>query len=200
LAWSQKQVKGGSMRKNTIIPSVGSMEGEWVAVQVRLHRERPVARTLEEHGYEGLLPIIKAAPRSSRTREQVLLPGYVFCRYQERPAYRIIQAPGVLRIVGVAGRPLPIPWEELEAVQRIAESGLFAEPWRFLRSGDRVRVCAGPLAGIEGAVLYLKGEVRVVVSVTMLQRSVAVEVGVDDIETLHRSPLALPDPQLVHSM
>src|SRR4029453_2079146 len=93
--------------------------------------------------------------------------------------------------MGVGGRPLSIPWEELAAVERVAQSGLFAEPWRFLRSGDRVRVCAGPLAGLEGVGLYLKGQVRVVVSVTMLQRSVAVDVGVDDIESLGPSPLAL---------
>jgi len=158
-------------------------EGDWVAVQVRLNRERLVAHILEEHGYEQLLPMGKA-PRGGRPREQVLLPGYVFCRYQVRPFYRIVQTPGVLRFVGIGGRPVAIAEDEVDAIRRIAESGISAEPWRFVRSGDRVQVCAGPLLGLEGVVVHLKNAVRVIVSVTMLRRSVAVELNVDEIRPI----------------
>ena len=169
-------------------------EGDWVAVQVRMNRERLVAHVLADHGYDQLLPLIKIARGIGKKSEQVLLPGYVFCRYQVRPNYRIIQAPGVMRLVGIGGQPMAIPSDEVEAIRRIAESGMMAEPWRFLKSGDRVQVCSGPLSGLEGLVLYLKNVVRVVVSVTMLRRSVAVELGVGDIRSILPSSHSSPGP------
>src|SRR4030095_6970007 len=117
--------------------------------------ERVVGQVLAEHGYEQFVPIVKVAQPRGKARDRVLLPGYVFCRYHSRPVYRIIQAPGVLRLVGVAGYPIAIQAEEVDAIRRIADSNIFAEPWRYVTSGDRVQVCAGPLLGLEGLVLYL---------------------------------------------
>lgn len=177
------------MRENTIAASSLCADGDWVAVQVRIHRERLVGDVLREHGYDQLVPVVKTSQRAGKKREQVLLPGYVFCRYKLRPTYRIVQAPGVMRLVGVAGRPVAISGDEVEAIRRIAESGVTAEPWRFIKSGDRVQVCSGPLAGLEGLVLYLKNAVRVVVSVTMLRRAVAVELALDEVRAIASTAL-----------
>jgi transcription antitermination factor NusG len=160
-------------------------DGDWVAVQVRLNRERFVAQQLQMHGYEQFLPVATTARgKSARARECSLVPGYVFCRYKARPDFRIVQAYGVMRIVGFGGMPAAIPNDEIEALRRVVASGVQAEPCRFIRSGDRVQVCAGPLAGLEGILLYAKNAVRVLVNVTILQRSVAVELGIDDVRPI----------------
>jgi transcription antitermination factor NusG len=160
---------------------VGCTEGDWVAVQVRLNRERFVAQQLRMHGYDEFLPVAAAAGKAARGRERSLIPGYVFCRYKIRPGFRIVQAFGVMRIVGFGGAPAAIPDHEIDALRRVVESGVQAEPCRFIKSGDRVQVCAGPLSGLEGILLYVKKAVRVLVNVTILQRSVAVELGIDDV-------------------
>src|SRR4029453_1606972 len=97
-------------------------------------------------------------------------------------------------LVGVARHPIGSQAEEVDAIRRIADSNIFAEPWRYVTSGDRVQVCAGPLLGLEGLVLYLKNEVRVGVGGPSLQRSVAAELDLASIRPtaprLHASTAA----------
>ena len=170
------------MRENSIAGLGLCAEGDWVAVQVRLNRERSVAQQLQIHGYDQFLPVAAAARgKAIRARERSVVPGYVFCRYKLRPDFRIVQAYGVMRIVGFGGGPAAIPDHEIDALRRVIASGVEAEPCRFIKSGDRVQVCAGPLCGLEGILLHVKKAVRVLVNVTILQRSVAVELGIDDV-------------------
>jgi len=170
-------------------------DGDWVAVQVRMKRERFVAEQLANHGYEPFLPTAAVAPTGRRrAAEQALFPGYVFCRYKTQYDFRIVQAYGVIRIVGVHGTPVAIPDDEVEAIRRVIDAGLYAEPWRFIRQGERVLVCAGPLAGFEGILVRVKNGIRVLVSVTLLERSVAVELGVNDIRPVSYSGL-WPEPE-----
>jgi transcription antitermination factor NusG len=180
------------MRENRIAGSAFCGEGDWVAVQVRLNRERFVAQQLQLHGYEQFLPVASPPPRKTAgSREYSLIPGYVFCRYKARPGFRIVQAHGVMRIVGIGGSPVAIAEEEIASLRRVIASGAHAEPHRFIRTGDRVEVCAGPLAGLEGILLQIKKAVRVLVNVTILQRSVAVELGIDDVRLVtprHHAP------------
>jgi transcription antitermination factor NusG len=152
-----------------------------VAVQVRLNRERSVAQQLEMYGYEQFLPVVPAVRGQAARARNSLIPGYVFCRYKVHPEFRIVQAHGVMRIVGFCGTPAPIPDEEIDTLRRVVESGVQAEPCRFIKSGDRVEVCKGPLSGLQGILLQVKKAVRVLVNVTILQRSVAVELGIDDV-------------------
>jgi transcription antitermination factor NusG len=84
--------------------------------------------------------------------------------------------PGVISIVGFGKGPTPIPESEIEALQQVLRSGLAAEPCPFLREGQRIRVNRGSLEGLEGLLLKKKSEWRMVVSVSILQRSVSVEI------------------------
>jgi transcription antitermination factor NusG len=93
----------------------------------------------------------------------------------------ILTTPGVIRIVGVGKIPVPIEDSEINALQRITKAGLALRPCDYLRVGNRVRVEEGPLKGVEGILLKKKNEQRLVVSVTLLQRSVAVEFNSEDI-------------------
>lgn len=89
---------------------------------------------------------------------------------------KIVTAPGVIRIVGDGVGPLAIPAHEIEAIQRIVATNLATEPWPIPQIGQRVRIEFGPLRGIEGVMLLAKNEQRLVVSITLLQRAVAVEI------------------------
>jgi transcription antitermination factor NusG len=165
------------------------LEQVWVAVQVRVKREKAVAAILRQAGYEEFLPLSsqRRAGRLAR-RAQPLFPGYVFCRYSLRIAYRIVQAPGVIRILGEAHAPTPVQEEEILALQRVVTSGVHSEPWRFAEPGMAVRVTKGPLRGLEGSLVAVKNAWRLIVSVTLLRRAIAAEVWAEDVEPSHCGP------------
>jgi transcription antitermination factor NusG len=113
--------------------------------------------------------------------ESPLFSGYVFCRFDVSKRLPILTTPGVVSVVGIGKQPLPIPDDELAAIKTILESAQYAEPWPYLREGQKVRLERGPLSGVEGIILKKKksDKWRLVVSVTLLQRSVAAEVERD---------------------
>jgi transcription antitermination factor NusG len=163
-------------------------ENDWVALLVRVNHESAVAAQLGRHGYERFLPLY-TPPRSARSRAAYpLFPGYLFCRYQHLNPYRIVQVPAVIRVLGGDAGPAVVPAEEVEAIRRVIASGVHSEPWRFLQAGQRVRLAVGPLAGLEGTLVASKNQLRFVVSVTLLQRSVAVEVSADQVEAIADGP------------
>lgn len=150
----------------------------WFAVQVCAGREHLTANHLQRRGYDVLLPCYLEHRRwSDRVKkiERALFAGYLFCRMGAEVTAKIITTPGVIRVVGNSERPLPIAPHEIEAIQRLMETRLQAEPWPFLQVGQRVRVDHGPLRGTEGIVLTVKERHRLVISISLLQRSVAVE-------------------------
>jgi transcription antitermination factor NusG len=105
-----------------------------------------------------------------------LFPSYFFCRFEFQRRLPILMSPGLVQIVGSQAAPEPVAEDELAAVRAIVNSHLRAEPWPFLELGKRVLIVFGPLAGIEGDLIEFKGGHRLVVSVTLLQRSIAAEV------------------------
>jgi transcription antitermination factor NusG len=108
--------------------------------------------------------------------ELPLFPGYLFARFDARERLPILQSPGVIAVVGLQKTPIPITNEELEAIRAIVRSGLPAAPWTHLTVGSKVLVEAGPLAGLEGIVVRVGKSSRLVVAVSLLQRSVGVEI------------------------
>jgi transcription antitermination factor NusG len=174
---------------------------EWFALQVRSQHERIVASTLREKGYEEFLPLCPIRRRwSDRIKRitQPLFPGYVFCRFNVQERLPILVTSGVLFIVGVGKVPCPIDNSEIVALQSIVRSGLPAQPWPFLKAGQRVRIDQGSLEGIEGILLIPKSSCRLVVSVTLLQRSVAVEIDRDWVTPIS-SQLQLRSPSPSYS-
>jgi transcription termination/antitermination protein NusG len=166
-----------------------SLENAWVAVQVKVNREKSVAAILRRAGYEAFLPLYRArGARSPIRHPRPLFPGYLFCRYDSRINFRIIQTPGVIRLVGEARTPMPIAEDEIAAIERVVQSGIYSEPWRLAEAGAHVRVCRGPLSGLEGTLIAVKSFWRLIVSVTLLQRSIAVDIAGDDVEIISREP------------
>lgn len=168
---------------------IDDLESPWCAVQVWAGKEAFCSAQLQARQYEVLLPrYIERRRWSDRVKsiEKALFPGYLFCRIDAAVTGKVVTIPGVIRIIGDGRDPLPIPRHEIEAIRSVMNVGLEFEPWRSFYTGQRVRLVAGPLCGVEGVVVRIKNKHRLVVSVTVLQRSVAVEVDPDWVDTADR--------------
>lgn len=167
-----------SMNELAAPPSSGS-KLSWYALQVRSRKEGYISSQIQGQGFECLLPTYKSIRKwSDRVKEleQPLFPGYLFCRFDFQNRRSVITTPGVLQIVGFGRTATPVADEEIRALQLAVSSEMPKQPWPYLEIGQRVRVVYGNLTGLEGILVNLKGNHRVVLSVTLLQRSVALEV------------------------
>ncbi len=138
-----------------------------------------VALALHNRHLQEFLPLYKCIRRWSDRFKEVdlpLFPGYVFCRFDHQERLPVLTTPGVYSIVGIGRAAVPVDDKEIAGLQTVMESGLPAEPWPFLRAGQTVHIDAGPLAGLEGILTEVRNRQRLAVSVSLLQRSVAVEI------------------------
>jgi transcription antitermination factor NusG len=173
--------------QQAVFESIDSKALEWFALQVRGTRTVEVAKALRYKGCEAFTPSKLVKRRwCDRTRmiEYPLFPGYVFAKVDLRHRFPILITPGVLGIVGVGKQPVPISDKEIASFQGVLRSGLTVRSWPFLRRGDRVRIEEGPLSGVTGILIEDRKTYRVVVSVELIQRSIAVEVDRDAVSAL----------------
>jgi len=149
-----------------------------------------IASRLEGQGFECFLPKYKSIREWSDRKkevEQSLFPGYLFCRFEYSERRPVVVTPGVLQVVGCRRTPVPVEDREIEALQLAVSSQVHSQPWPYLEMGERVRIHTGKLAGLEGILVNFKGNHRVVLSVSLLQRSVALEVDVAWVASLDKS-------------
>lgn len=159
--------------------SLESDNPRWFALQVRTRWEGSTAVLLSGKGYQTFLPTYKTRKRSNgrvREVESALFPGYVFCQFDALRRLPILVTPGVISVVGQGRVPMPIDDGELAAIQTIVSSGFRAEPWPYLEIGQKIRIEQDVLQGLEGILISFKGTHRIVVSVSLLRRSVALEI------------------------
>jgi transcription antitermination factor NusG len=157
----------------------------WYAIRTRPRFESAVSRNLKAKGYEEYLPTYRCRRRWSdrvKTVELPLFPGYLFCRLDIRQRLPILIIPGVMSFAGIGKCPFPVQESEILSIQQIVASGLQYEPWPLINIGQLVSVEYGPLRGLTGRVIDTKKNYRIVVSVQLLQRSVAVEIDRDCIK------------------
>jgi len=170
----------------------------WFAVQVRARYEKIVAHILENKGFEHLLPLYTVQrQRSDRTvgLQLPLFPGYLFCRLDlNSRLLPLFTTPGVVRLLGTGATPVPVDDSEIDALRTILKSGRAPRPWPMPKEGERVRIGAGPLRGVEGVLVSQKRNSRLIVSVTLLQRAVAVEVDPDSAFPIQSQPPLLAQP------
>jgi transcription antitermination factor NusG len=162
----------------------------WFALHVHTRREPVVQRALDSKSYETFLPTYKECRQyADRVRkiDSALFPGYLFCRLNLDDRLPVLITPGVYDIVRAGEALQPVEDVVIAAIQRVVTSGCNAKPWPFLKAGDKVRVQFGSLAGVEGVLISEKGVDRVVLSISMLQRSVAVEIERSWIQPLVQS-------------
>lgn len=181
LGVNQSVVRGGTGLSAT--PPKGEVDSDpWFALRVRAQWEKKVSQILSEKGYRQFLPLYTRRRKSSNRSASILsplFPGYVFCQTNPNIPSKIVTTPGVIGFVKFGGRPIAVDRLEMKHLQSMIISGEEVRPWALPRMGSRVCLERGPLEGIEGILVREKTGCRVVVSVSILQRAVAVEVELD---------------------
>jgi transcription antitermination factor NusG len=175
--------------KPCLIPNVDFMLGAdpplWYAAYTLPRHEKAVAEQLGPRQVETYVPLYLSVRRWAQRRALVqipLFPGYVFVRISASQRIRVLECPGVLRLVTFNGRPAVLPDGEIERLRAALELGK-AEPFPFLTPGKYIRVKSGPLAGLQGRILRRKGRMRLVVSVEAVQRSIIFDLDATDLES-----------------
>lgn len=158
---------------------------QWFAAYTQPNHEKTIARQLTERAISHYLPLYESVRqwKDRKVRlEMPLFPGYVFVRICIQKRLSVIQVPSIIRLVGFGSEPAAIPEPELAAIRTCLDHNCRMEPHRLLQVGQRARVTRGALAGIEGILLRRKGIARLVLSVGLIMRAVAVEVEISDVE------------------
>jgi transcription antitermination factor NusG len=160
----------------------------WYAVYTRAQHEKRVLKVLACKNVETFLPLYQTLRRWKDRRKQLLLPlfpGYVFVRIPLQIRLDVLTAPGVVRLVGINGQPVPLADAEIISIQRAVTLGCLSEPHTYLRIGKRVRVISGPLEGMEGVIIRKKNRLRLVISVDLIMRSISFEVDEMDLRPIY---------------
>ena len=151
----------------------------WFALQIRSRWESSAADLLRGKGLEILLPTYTTSRKwSDRVKvvETPLFPGYLFCRFDVNNRLPVLITPGVISVVGRGKTPVAVDDAVIHSIRAAIGSGIHLEPWPYVEIGERVRIKHDVLDGMEGILTSFKGSHRVIISVTLLRRSVALEI------------------------
>jgi transcription antitermination factor NusG len=172
--------------------SESSFPGQWFAVTVRPQHEVAVRSGLEAKELSTYLPTYRTTQRWSDRLKRIdrpLFPGYVFCQFEFGDRVRVLRTPGVRSIVSFGNQMIPVHRNDLEQIERMLESPYPLEPWPYLQVGERIKIAGGPLAGITGFFERRESGGRFVVSIEMLQRSIAVHLEAEDLSPISHGPV-----------
>jgi len=163
----------------------------WYAVQTRSRFEKAVRAELSAWGIDHYLATFQDVHQWKDRKKVVEVPlfsGYIFVRLQhiEAACLQVLKTNGVVRILGVGGRMEPVPDFEIDSIRRLLASGKRCFPHPFIQEGSWVRMWRGPLAGVEGRLIRVKSQTRLVLSVELLSQSVATEVDASDVEPIRK--------------
>lgn len=175
-----------AVRTNLELP-VGYQEPCWYAAYTSANHEKRVAAQFEGRGVQHFLPLYQTVHRWKDRRmrlELPLFPSYIFVHLPLRDRLRVLEVPGVARLVGFGDYAAPLPAEEIEMLRNGLSQELNAQPHPYLMAGRRVRITNGPLAGMEGILMRRKNNFRLILSINLIMRSIAVDVDVADIRPL----------------
>jgi len=155
---------------------------QWFALRVKGRSEQVTSTILENKGYQAFLPTYRPRlmrPDSMGRLDRPLFPGYIFCRFDLLRRLPILTTPGVIHVVGAGKIPVPVDDQEIRSLQRVVKQQLDVSPSDFLTVGDRVRIIEGALAGVEGILMEFRNGMHLVLSVSLLCRSIRVELHKD---------------------
>jgi transcription antitermination factor NusG len=158
---------------------------KWYALYTCARHEKAVAQQIEQRSIACFLPLYHSVRRWKDRRKELelaLFPGYVFVRLAAQDRLRVLQLPSAVRLVSFKGQPAVLPDAEIEGLRQRLSRGVFAEPHPYLCVGRRVRVRSGPMLGLEGIIVRRKDRCRLVFSLDLIMRSVAVEVDESEVE------------------
>jgi transcription antitermination factor NusG len=161
------------------------LEERWFAAQTCANHEKRVQEQLSLRSVELYLPVYSSIRRWKDRRVSLdlpLFPGYVFVRLALRDRLKVLQTPSVVRLVGFGGIPTPLPDRDIDVLRHGLSKDLPVLPHPYLEVGQRVRVKTGTLRGLEGILVRKKKVSRFVISLSLIRRSVAVEIDVSELE------------------
>lgn len=164
-----------------------SREKLWYAAYTSANHEKRVAEQLSVRSVEHFLPLYSSVRRWKDRRVQLqmpLFPGYVFVQIALCDRLEVLEIPSVAMLVGFGGKPTPLPEAEIAPLKAGFAAGLRAERHPYLQVGRRVRVTAGPLEGLQGILVRKKNELRFVISLELIQRSILLDIDVAAIEPI----------------
>ena len=170
-----------------MVLSADALESRWYAAHTRANHEKSVREQLERKSVESFLPMYETVRRWKDRRMRLrlpLFPGYLFVRMAVVDRLRVLHVPSVVRLVGFNGHPSALPDEEIDVLKQALVCGVRAEPHPFLAVGRRVQVKNGPFTGRHGILLRRKGNLRLVLSIDLIQRSVVMDVDAADVEPI----------------
>lgn len=172
-------------------------ERHWYAVQVTPRHEKKVTTGLGEKQLPTFLPVVPELHHWSDRQQRVEIPlfaGYTFVRLSAEVEERVavLRTPGVVRLVGHGFTGTPIPDKQIEDISLLVNSRLRLEPYPFLNVGDRVRVRNGALVGVEGILIGKSADATLIVSIDLLQRSLAARIHGFDVERVGRASSTMP--------
>lgn len=170
-------------------PGLALDQPSWFAIQTRPRYEKKVTLELQEKSVKTFLPLYSAKHQWSDRRRVVqlpLFPGYVFVRITPLVNARVsvLRTNGVISFVGVRNMGIPIPDCEIEAIQTVLEGGAAFEPYPYLKVGQRVRIRGGCFDGVSGVLMAVNGDKSLIVSVSLIQRSIAMRIAGYEVEPI----------------
>ena len=159
----------------------------WFAIQTRSRHEKVVESQLELRQVEHFLPMMKRVSQWTDRKKEIRVPlfaGYCFARLSLEARVPVLQSRGVVRVVGSTGRPEPIPDEEIESLKRLISNSRNYICHPYLKEGILVEVINGPMQGVKGRLIRGARNSRLVLSISLIQRSVSIEIDADDVTVI----------------
>jgi transcription antitermination factor NusG len=186
---NDEQANSALMSGSTILSDVNCTERKgapWYALYTSSRHEKVVAKQLEERQIETFLPLYRTWHRWKDRKKQLelpLFPGYVFVQMNSGNRVDLLRVPGVAYLVTFLGKPAPVAGAEIDILRRGLGSSVL-QPHPYLKAGRKVRIRSGPMAGVEGIFVRRKDIVRVVLSISLIESSVAMEIDETDVEPI----------------
>lgn len=164
------------------------LKAPWYAAYTFARHEKQVARQLEERHIQAFLPTYKSVRRWKDRRKVLdvpLFPSYIFVQMSTDNRLELLRLPGVLGLVCIQGKPVPVAGDEIQNLMQGIVEGTAIHPHPYLKAGCKVRVRSGVMAGLEGILVRRRDGARVVLSISLLQRSVSVNIDEADVEPVN---------------
>jgi len=162
----------------------------WYALYTRPRHEKKVTEILLNKNREVFLALLSTKRKlKDRTRmvDLPMFPSYVFCKFEYKERFSILETQGIIKIVNFQGKPSIVPNWQIESLKRILDNPETLKMESYFRQGDLVEVKGGPFKGLRGTVKQLKGEARLMITIEGIMQSISVEIDPDSVETVNSS-------------
>jgi transcription antitermination factor NusG len=159
----------------------------WFAIYTRSRHEKKVAEVLRDKQFDIFLPLRNVISRWKDRRKEIQTPlfsGYVFIHTDLQHRLDVLKTPGVVRFVTDGHDPVPIPDDQIEAIQALVQSGIKYDPYPYLKEGMHITVKRGPLRGVEGILVAKRKKHLLVLSVDLIQQATALEINISDTDVV----------------